>query len=67
MDLKKKCQDVSLCKKVSAYWKKYYVSDRNARKYSKLIIDLKNIFLRIFRHFNSQFYIFFSKAETLFT
>ena len=59
---KKKYQDVTLCKKVSAFWtKKYYFSDRNARKYSKSKIDFKNVFLRVFRHFNSQFYIFFLK------
>ena len=44
MDLKKKCQDVTLCKKVPAFWKKYYFSDRNARKYSKSKIDFKNVF-----------------------
>ena len=64
MDLKKKCQDVSLCKKVSAFLKKYYFSDRNAKKYSKSKIDFTNVFLRVFRHFDSQFYIFFWKAET---
>ena len=64
MDLKKnRCQDVSLCKKVSAFWKKYYFSDRIARKYSKSKIDFKNVFLRVFRYVNSQFYIFFWKAE----
>ena len=54
----KKCQHVTLCKKVSACWKKYYFFDRNARKYSKLKIDFKNVFLSVFRHFDSQFYIF---------
>ena len=37
--------------------KKYYFSDRNARKYSKSKTDFKNVFLRDFRHFDSQFYI----------
>ena len=67
MDLKKKCQNVSLCKKVSAFWKKYYFSDRNARKYLKSKIDFKNVFLRVFRHFDSQFYIFFLKSWDFFT
>ena len=48
MDLKKKCQDVTLCKKVSAFWKKYYFSDRNARKYSKSKIDFEYVFLYFF-------------------
>ena len=60
---KKKCQDVSLCKKVSAFWRKYYFSDRNAIKYLKSKIDFKNVFLRVFRHFDSQFYIFFEKLR----
>ena len=65
MELKKKCQDVSLCKKVSAFWKKYYFSDRNAKKYSKSKNDFKNVFSRVFRYFDSQFYIFFFwKIET---
>ena len=64
MDLKKKCQDV--CKIVSASWKKYYFSDRNARKYWKSKIDFKNVFLRVFRHFDSQFYIFFEKLRLFF-
>ena len=64
MDLKKKCQDVSLCKRISAFWKKYYFSDRYARKYSKSKIDFKNVFLRVFRNFDSQFYIFCWKVET---
>ena len=64
MDLKKKCQNVTLCKKVSAFWKKYYFFNRNARQYSKSKINFNNGFLRVFRHFNSQFYIFFWKAET---
>ena len=63
MDLKKKCQGVSLCKKVLAFWKKYYFSYRNARKYSKSTIDFKNVFLRVFRHVDSQFYIFFEKLR----
>ena len=64
MDLKfKKCQDLSSSKKVSASWKKYYFSDLNARKYSKSTIDFKNVFLRVFRHFDSQFYIFFLKLR----
>ena len=41
MDLKKKCEDVTLCKK---FYKKYYFSDRNARKYSKSKIDFKMCF-----------------------
>ena len=53
MDLKKKCQDVSLCKKVSAFWKEYYFSNRNARKYSNSKVDFKNVFIRVFRHFDS--------------
>ena len=44
-----------LCKKVSAFRKEYYFSDRNARKYSKSKIDFKNMFLSVFRHFDSQF------------
>ena len=56
---KKKCQDVTLCKKVSAFWKKYYFPDRSARKYSKSKTDFKNVFLRVFGHFDSQFHIFF--------
>ena len=67
MDLKKKFQDVSLGKKVSAFWKKYYFPDRNARKYTKSKIDFKNVFLRVFRHFDSQFYIFCWKAKIFFT
>ena len=63
MDLKKKCQDVSLCKKVPAFWKKYYVSYRNARKYLKSKINFKNVFLRVFRNFDSQFNIFFEKLR----
>ena len=63
MDLKKKCQDVSLRKKFSAFRKKYYFFVRNARKYSKSKIDFKNLFLRVFRHFDSQFYIFFKKLR----
>ena len=51
-------------KKVSAFWKKYYFSDRNARKYSNSKIDFKNVFSRVFRHFDSQFDIIFWKAET---
>ena len=67
MDLKKnRCQDVSLCKKVSAFWKKYYFSDRIARKYSKSKIDFKNVFLKVFRYVNSQFYIFFEKLRFLY-
>ena len=46
-----------------SFLNKYYFSDRNARKYSKSKIDFKNVFLRVFRHFDSQFYIFFWKAE----
>ena len=57
-DFEKKWQDVTLCKKVSAFSKKYFFSDRNARKYSKSKIDFKNVFLRVFRHFDSQCYIF---------
>ena len=60
---KKKIQDVTLCKKVSAFLKEYYFSDCNARKYSKSKIDFKNMFLRVFRHFDSQFYIFFEKMK----
>ena len=44
MDLKKICQDVILRKKVSAFWKKYNFSDRNARKYSKSKINFKMCF-----------------------
>ena len=66
MDLKKNCQGVSLCKKVSAFWKKYYFSDRNARKYSNSKIDFKNVFLGVFRHFDSQSYIFL-KSWAFFT
>ena len=50
-----------------AFWKKYYFSDRNARKYWKSKIDFKNVFLRVFRHFDSQFYIFFLKSWDFFT
>ena len=65
MDLKlKKCRDVSSSKKVSAIWKKNFFPDRNARKYSKSTIDFNNAFLSVFRHFDSQFYIFFWKVET---
>ena len=64
---KKKCHDVSLCKKVWTFWKKYYFSDRNARKYSKSKTDFKNVFLRVFRHFDSKFYIFFLKSWDVFT
>ena len=67
MDLKQKCQDVSLCKKVSAFWKNTFFSDRNARKYSKSKMDFKNEFLMVFRLFDSQFYIFFWKDESFFT
>ena len=68
MDLKKKCQDVTLCKKrLSFLKKKYYFSDRNARKYSKSKIVFKNVFLRIFRQFDSQFYIFFEKLRLFYT
>ena len=63
MDLKKKCQEVSLWQKVSAFRKKYYFTDRIAKKYSKSKPDFKNVFLRIFRHFDSQFYIFFEKLR----
>ena len=48
---------MSRTKKVSAFWKKYYFSDRNSRKYSKSKIDFKNVFSRVFRHLDSQFYI----------
>ena len=51
----------------TVFRKKYYFSDRNARKYSKSKIDFKNVFLRVFRNFDSQFYIFFWKTETFFT
>ena len=61
MDLKKKMSSVR--KNVSAFWKKYYFSDRNSREYSKSKIDFKNVFLRVFRHFDSQFYIFFEKLR----
>ena len=54
---------ISIEKSLS-FLKKYYFSDRNARKYSKSKIDFKNVFLRVFHHFDSQFYIFFLKAET---
>ena len=63
MGRKKKFQDVFLCKKVSAFWKKYYFSDRNARKYSKSKIDFKNVILRVFQHFDSQFHIFFESWD----
>ena len=59
MDLKKKC--LTLCKKVSAFRKKYYFPDRNARKYLKSKIDLKNGFLKVLHHFDPYFYIFFLK------
>ena len=57
MHRKKKCQDVTLCKKSLSFLKKYYFSDRHARKYSKSKTDFKNVFLRDFRDFESQFYI----------
>ena len=63
MDLKKKSQDVSLRKKSQLLKKKKKISYRNARKYSKSKIDFKNVFLRVFRHFDSQFYIFFEKLR----
>ena len=64
MDVKKKkFQDVTLCKKISAFWKKYYFSDCNARKYSKYKTDLKNVFLRVFRHFDTQFYISYKRRD----
>ena len=66
MDLKKKiCQDVSLCKNVSAFWKKYYFSDRNARKYSELKIDFKNVFLSLATLILR--FIFFLKSWDFFT
>ena len=44
MDLQKKCQEVTLCKKsLSFLKKKYFFSDRNARKYLKSKIDFKNV------------------------
>ena len=46
-----------------SFLKKYYFSDRNARKYSNSKIDFKNVFLRVFRHLDSQFYIFFKSWD----
>ena len=50
-------------KKSQLLKKKNYFSVRNARKYSKSKIDFKNVFLRVFRHLDSQFYIFFEKLR----
>ena len=64
MDLKKKkCQTVFPCEKVLAFWKEYFFSDRNTRKYSKSKIEFKYVCLRVFRHFDSQFDIFFEKLR----
>ena len=62
MDLKKNVKTYLYVKK-SQIKKKYYFSDRNARKYSKSKIDFKNVFLKVFCHFDSQFYIFFEKLR----
>ena len=61
--ISKKNVKMYLYVKVSTFWKNYYFSDRNARKYSKSKIDFKNVFLRVFRHFDSQFYIFLLKLR----
>ena len=53
MDLTKKNVKTYLyVKKCQFFEKKYYFSDRNARKYSKSKIDFKNGLLRVFRHFD---------------
>ena len=61
--LKKNVKTYVYGKKAQLFEKKYDFSDRNARKYSKSKIDFKNMFLRFFRHFDSQFYIFFEKLR----
>ena len=52
MDLKKNVKKYFYVKKSQLFEKKYYFSNRNARKYSKSKIDFKNV-LRVFRHFDS--------------